>query len=156
VLIRKDIDMQKYVSQFVEKINNVSKNIPTPISPTILYPNHPAMEYKGLAYIAEFEMGHNIPAEELFGIAKIEYPPSQKLSENQMKAILIATEKMFIAINNQIDFPKKMSIERKYKLLFDLWDEGFQPLSEGIFHIDFCNGYAPECSLKEFCYCTDV
>lgn len=147
--------MEKYLSQFVAKINEVTKDPPIPLDPKLKYPDHPAMEYEGLAYIAEFEMGRNEPAEALFGIAKNEFPPSEKLNNSQMKIVLEAVEKMLLAINNQIVFPEKMPVNRRYELLFVLWDDGFQPLTEGMSYNDFCTGYAPECALKEYCFCKD-
>ena len=113
------------------------------------------MEFPGLEYIAEWELGQMIPAEKLFGISKMEFPPPEQLSTNEIEELIQALLKMILCINNEIILPDEMPATRKYELIIGLWDEGFQLMSNGLYCNDYCTGFPPDCELDEYCKCRE-
>ena len=148
--------MQKYVDQLLCRMKDAANDSSLPVDPKILYPGHPSMGYQGMEYIAEWEMGQMSPAEELFNISKIEFPPVNKLNPTQIEVLIDGILTMIKSINNHIDLPDEMPEDRKYELIVGLWEEGFQPISTGTQNIDFCTGHSPDCELKEYCQCREI
>lgn len=91
------------------------------------------------------------------GLKKEHFPPSEQLSENDMRITLIAFDEMLKTWNAFIDYPENMPYSDRYDFLRNIvLEEGFTPTNYGFTHFDFCTGYAPDCAWGKYCHCRDV
>lgn len=91
------------------------------------------------------------------GLKKEDFPPSEQLSEKDIKITLKAFDEMLETWNATIDYPEKMPCTDRYDFLrSNVLEEGFTPIKHGFIHFDFCTGYAPDCAWGKYCHCRDV
>jgi len=149
--------MQKYVDQLIQRMKEAESQAVDPIDPRLLYPDHPSMEYEGLEYIAKIERDEPTAGEEMFGIAKDEFPSVERLTDTQLESLYNGICELLNSINNKIILPDEMPWELKYPLAVSLWDEGFMNLrgSPGFWNFDFCTGEPEGCAMEEYCPCKD-
>lgn len=149
--------MKKYLEQLLEKIAQAQKDVQEPIDPKLSHPDHPAMEYEGMEYMALWESDDCSSSKELFGIEVEELPPSEKLSEEQVTKLFDALILLLNEIGNEFSFPDNMPLNLKYDLLLKEWDKGFKNLKGGygFFCHDFCTGNSDGCALGAYCPCLD-
>jgi len=83
------------------------------------------------------------------------FPPTDQLSDNEMKKVCDAFTAMLNSWNVELDLPDVLPLDRKYELMVGLLDHEFTPFNTGMFVFDFCTGYAPEYGLKEYCPCLE-
>lgn len=81
------------------------------------------------------------------------FPPYDQLSEIEVKKVCDAFMAMLATWRVDLDLPAELPLHRKYELMVGLLDHEFTPFNSGMFIFDFCTGYAPDCELKEYCYC---
>lgn len=105
--------------------------------------------------IENWATGNNAPSSflELTGLTLDQFPPPDKLSQEEMDTIMVAFHEMLSTWNMQAEFPPDFPKERAYTLLIGLINKEAWYLPGGTLHFDFCTGYAPDCVLKEFCGC---
>jgi hypothetical protein len=105
--------------------------------------------------IENWASGKNAPSTflDLSGLTLDQFPPPDKLSQEEMDSLVDAFNEMLSTWNMQAEFPQDFPKDRTYTLLISLLDREAWYLPGGILHFDFCTGYAPDCVLKEFCGC---
>jgi hypothetical protein len=105
--------------------------------------------------IEQWASGKNPPATflEYSGLTTEQFPPPEKLTQEELATIVGAFHEMLATWNMQTDFPPDFPMERAYPLLIDLLKREAWYLPGGTLHFDFCTGYAPDCVLKEYCSC---
>ncbi len=93
--------------------------------------------------------------ESIFGIQQIEFPPAEKLTEEEAGAVYNAMVDLLKCINNEVVLPEIMPLKSKYKLLTDIWDKGFPDFkgTSGTYYHDFCTGSPEDCVLDGWCSC---
>ncbi len=83
-----------------------------------------------------------------------DFPPSEQLSEEEMKNVLEAFDKMMESWNVSLYYPEEMPTKKRYDFLVEhVLETGFTPISEGEIGFDFCTGDAPDCAWGEYCPC---
>jgi hypothetical protein len=63
---------------------------------------------------------------------------------------------MLASWNVSVDWPEEFPWKRRYELSVSFLDREFMPMNTGMYVIDFCTGYAPDCELGEYCRCLDI
>ena len=148
--------MEKYVRQLLTDLQEAKSRKPEKPNVRVLYPDHPAIEF-GLDYIAEWEMNPYIPIPELLGIQTIEFPNVEKLTKIQIEELVDGILELWQEFNMYADFPNKLPVDIKYKVLLSYWNESVQYISKGILHISFCNCIPEECPFGiSYCTCKDL
>ncbi len=84
-----------------------------------------------------------------------QFPPVEMLTEDEMKIIIYALHEMLSTWNMEADIPSEVPTSRAYPLIISLLKEEAWYLPGGTLHFDFCDGYAPDCELKEYCPCLE-
>jgi len=105
--------------------------------------------------VENYATGTNIPPSlsHQCGLSIEQFPPAEKLTEDEMQTIIDAFQEMLSTRNMVADLPSGLPISRAYPLVIDLLKEDGWYLPGGTLHFDFCTGYAPDCELKEYCPC---
>ena len=108
--------------------------------------------------VEDYATGRNIPPSlsERCGLKIEQFPPAEKLSEDEMKAVIDAFQEMLFSWHIGADFPEGLPVDRAYPLLVNLLKEEAWFFPGGTLHYDFCDGYAPECPLEEYCPCKEI
>ena len=141
--------MQRYIEQLIEDIEE-AKNRPRP--PKMLLP--PELEFVRGA--EEYLHGEQYEMGKLFGLEIKQFPPEDKLSEEEIQALTDKITELWQVFNFIPVFPEGLPVKYKYKLLVDYLEYKTTYISEGNNHFEFCT-YDPEsCPFpEEFCTCKD-
>jgi len=137
--------MEKYIRQLIEEIEDRIRLM----SPPPAVPIPPEME--DCPEVAEYELAENRPAAEWIGLNIMQFPASDLLNPEQMKLISRFLLIAFRKLNIEVDLPKMIPVEDKYKLLRELLQEPVPYLSVPGFHFDFCSGVCDDCRIRKFC-----
>jgi hypothetical protein len=89
------------------------------------------------------------------GLSKEQFPPADKLTEQQMEAICSAFRTMLSTWNIAADIHIKVPVSKIYSLLVTVLDEKVSMGLEGQTIIEFCNYHPPSCAMCEFCTCKE-
>ena len=143
--------MKKYLHQLIADMEQAAKNLPS--KP---YYDIPA-EAEGIEYVVEWENAKSKPMQEWFGIAKENFPPPDKLTDEELKRMVDEILKLWEAYHFDAALPDDLPPNVAYKVLTDYFDKPVAWVSEGTVHIEFCD-YDPEhCPFpKEFCWCRKI
>ena len=145
--------MKTYLSQLLEDIQNAHNTDKEISKKREEYSFEEEMEA-----IEDYATGRNIPPNlsERCGLMIEQFPPAEKLSEEEMETIIDAFHAMLTSWHIAADFPEGLPTHRAYPLLINLLNEEAWFLPGGTLHYDFCDGYAPECPLEEYCPCKEI
>ena len=141
--------MERYIEQLVEDLREAKHKTRPPkmILPTNLEFVRGVEEY---LHGEQYEMG------KLFGIEKKQFPPIEKLTTKQIQILTNELIKLWLEFKFIPDFPKKLPLKYKYKLLVDYLEEKTTCTSQEHLHFDFCTYDIDSCPLPEdFCTCKD-
>lgn len=81
------------------------------------------------------------------------FPPADFFTDEELKLICSAFEKMMLTYNLTIDYPENVPISLVYEMIIKALDSETSITNHGMLHFDYCSGYAPDCPWKEFCPC---
>lgn len=159
--------MHPYIPYLLSDIANAHrKNIPSEIGHEDSY--HPCNPNEGLEeefredaldeHFKEIEAWLNRDeAEHTFGyycgMETIDFPPSEQLTEEEMKLVCEAFSKMMFSWNITIDLPEDLPVDRAYKMIVETLNTKTTIVSQGFIGFDYCTGDPTECELKEYCSC---
>jgi len=90
------------------------------------------------------------------GIDSSDFPPAEQLSDDEMKKVVNALNKMMYTWNISVDLPDDMPVDFAYKLTVGVLDRKLAILNHGIVTVDFCTGNPEGCELKEYCPCSKM
>ncbi|HTN08488.1 hypothetical protein [Agriterribacter sp.] len=90
------------------------------------------------------------------GLHPESFPPVDQLSDEEMKMIRNAFEKMMYTLNHGIDLPESLPAAFAYKIIVDSLDWKANIVNSGFMSFDFCSGYAPDCIFKAYCSCLKI
>jgi len=90
------------------------------------------------------------------GLSAEQFPPPEQLSDDDMKLVCDAFNKMMFSYNHGIDLPETLPIAFAYKIIVDSLNMKTNIPKSGLMHFDFCTGYAPDCIFKEYCPCIKI
>ena len=80
-------------------------------------------------------------------------PPSEQLSDDDLKKVCTAFHQMMLTYNLCISLPDNLPLPFAYRLTVDLLNEKTDIPTTGFITFDFCTGFAPNCILKAYCPC---
>lgn len=106
-------------------------------------------------YVLELEESPETPMSQWFGLEKEMFPPSERLTAEQLEMMANEFEKLWAAFSFMPSFPEGLPTKRRYELMRDYIDHACQHWPGGWqHHFEFCD-YEPEnCPfVKEFCRC---
>jgi len=148
--------MHPYTPHLLADLEKAKENKPDKPNLRVLYPDHPAMDYEGLEYIAEWELGPMKPLKDWLGIEKEIFPPAEQLEDEDLEKVIDSFLELLQHFNHDVILPDQMPFSQIYTLLVDYLDEETQNISEGSMVMDFCSGTPEGCQLGEFCSCKDL
>lgn len=138
--------MQRYIEQLIDDFKEAQNHVPP--DPKLGTENsYEEFEEKMFA----IETAPDVTAKALFGISYEEIPPAEKLSKNQMRQIMEAMIEMLTAFNFYIELPQNVPLQLQYKLLRDFFSEDIHYMPGFTHHLDFCDGWCPDCEILEYC-----
>lgn len=89
------------------------------------------------------------------GLDKDQFPPADRLTEEQLTAVCAAFHQMLSTWNIAADIHIKVPASKVYSLLITVLDEKVSIGLEGTTTIEFCNYHPPSCAMGEYCTCKD-
>ena len=89
------------------------------------------------------------------GLEMINFPPTEQLTEGEMKLVCDAFKKMMFSWNIDISLPEKLPMPIAYKMMVDTLGSKTEIVNFGFIGFDYCTGYAPECVFAEYCPCLE-
>jgi hypothetical protein len=147
--------MDKYITQLIEDIHAAKANIPLP--------EEPSATEEPLDFWAEMEALENQAdspkMSELLGLEKIQFPPAERLTETQMKAVIEAMCELWTAFNFDINVPENIPTELLYTVVVNeldtFSDYVFPEQTSEKIEINFCSYNYTLCQLGEYCHCLE-
>jgi hypothetical protein len=151
--------MEKYITQLLSDLKTAQSNQPEKVDYKLLYPDHPAAhpEYNdALGHIIEWENAPDQKMDDLFGIKSDAFPPVEKLTRTQIKALIENILELWGSFNIAADL-NEAPVELVYKILINYWKtETVQYISEGTMHLEFCHYDVNDCQWgSEYCSCKE-
>jgi hypothetical protein len=140
--------MQNYLTHLISDMHQAALRVPKSRIPKGEFDSD---------YMMELEESAEKPMFEWFGLSKDEFPPSDKLTEEQLELMASEFEQLWAAYSFEPDFPEGLPAKRRYELMRDYLDHTCQHWPGGwVHHFEFCD-YEPEnCPFgAEFCRCKD-
>jgi len=147
--------MHPYIPHLLEDLEKAKENKPDKPNLRVLYPDHPAMDYEGLEYIAEWEMGPTKLLKVWLGIEKEIFPPAEQLEEEDLYKVVDSFLELLQHFNHDVILPNEMPVSQVYSLLVEYLDEETPNISEGSLVMSFCSSTPQDCKLGEYCSCKD-
>lgn len=141
--------MENYLAQLLKDITYATENINSP------YPDTPTGIWDWISNEEEDKTAPRISLEEWTGIQQEQLPPEELLSDQQVKELYEALEKMLLEYNYAIVFVISMPIRIKYKVL----QTNFRQTAiqkrwhDGFFETCKENKSHPDCLMGEYCHC---
>ena len=90
------------------------------------------------------------------GLQKEQFPPTEKLTNEQMEAVSHAFERLLFTWNIGVEMPDKLPISRKYSLLISVLERKVAIVENGFETIEFCSYDPPSCPFNEWCTCKEL
>lgn len=152
--------MQKYITQLLADLKAAQSNQPEKVDYKLLYPDHPAAhpEYNDiLGHLIEWENAPDWKMDDLFGIKGAAFPPVEKLTTIEQKALIHGILELWESFNIAADLNDEAPVEIVYKILINYWKtETVQYISKGTVHLEFCHYDVNDCQWgSEYCGCKD-
>jgi len=142
--------MIKYLTHLIEDMQQAAKNLPA----------KPYLELSEddecLRGVIEYESIEPKPMQEWFGIDKANFPPAEKLSNDESELMVKEIIKLWHAYNFDPVLPKNLPARIAYQTLVNYFDKPVTWVSEGIIGIEFCEYDPQNCPFPtEYCMCKD-
>jgi len=142
--------MRKYIKQLIEDIQNAHRQ----------FTKEEAEKAQTFEQHIE-EVERYIEGEDLSqqpfsyhcGLQKEQFPPVDRLSNEQMNKVCTAFEELLASWNIHAHLPDKIPVEMAYKVLVDLLDEKITIVTTGFIGWEFCDYEPDSCVFKEYCTC---
>ena len=90
------------------------------------------------------------------GLQKEQFPPAEKLTNEQLEAVSIGFEKLLFTWNIGVEMPDKLPASQKYNLLISVLERKVAIVENGFETIEFCSYDPPSCPFNEWCTCKEL
>lgn len=90
------------------------------------------------------------------GVYSSDFPPAEKLSEEEKNKVVSALRHMMLTWNISVDLPDDLPADFAYRLTVGVLDKKLAILNHGIVGVDFCTGIPEGCELHEYCPCSKM
>jgi hypothetical protein len=87
------------------------------------------------------------------GLQVSDFPPAEQLTEDDMRIIIKAFEKMSTSWNIGFSFPETLPTDLHYKIMVNTLSEKTMLTKFGFVTFDYCSGSPDECIFGEYCNC---
>lgn len=87
------------------------------------------------------------------GLKRENFPPKEKLSEEQLAQVNTAFVAMMKSWNLEVAFPDDLPQLRRYELLMGILVRAVMIFKHGYYCFDFCTGNPDDCELGQYCPC---
>lgn len=135
----------------VEDLRDAAKNVREPD------PLWDVADSEDLEHFEDVERFLHGPLEKLsaiVGIESVQFPPAERLTEDQQVLLYDEMEALLAAYFFVPDFPEGLPVTLRYTLLKSHWDDEYVFMGSGESHIEFCVYAADQCAFPpEFCEC---
>ena len=140
--------MQSYLNQLIEDMHLSATRVPQSKIPEGTFDED---------YMMELEEMEDQPMSVLFGLTIEQFPPSDKLTSEQLTLMADEFGQLWAAYSFFPDFPEGLPARRRYEIMREYLDQGCRYWPGGWEHIfDFCNCDPDNCIYgDEFCRCKD-
>ena len=119
--------------------------------------NEPNPEFE--ASIEEVEKYiHDEPVKNMyyhFGFDAEQFPPSDKLTDEELEQLTIALCRLWAAFNFTVSFPQKTPARIVYPLFTEQMHSPTHLMNRGIIGVEFCDYEPAHCPFGEWCNCKD-
>lgn len=106
--------------------------------------------------VIEYESIEPKPMQEWFGIDKANFPPAEKLSNDELELMVKEIITLWHAYNFDPVLPKNLPARIAYQTLVSYFDKPVTWVSEGIIGVEFCEYDPKNCPFpSEYCMCKD-
>ena len=143
--------MELYVTQLIEDLEAAKQ----PVEPYI------AGEEESIEDIFD-EVDQYVSGEstskicDLIGFIPEQFPPSYRLTTNQMRRIFFAMDQLLDSYNIDTNLPNKLPIKRKYELVRNELTEEVFVSKHGFIQLEYCNYDVESCPFgKKYCDCKE-
>lgn len=136
--------MDDYINQLLELINSAfyTKNTNRQLIDDDDYINEFADQYIN---------GTPVKISDKTGIEKFQFPPIDKLSEEQINVLLPKIEELLLSYNWEFIFPENVSNDVKYGFITGKWDTKHVFCKQGIVQIETCKFDDENCPFPSHC-----
>lgn len=142
--------MQHYISQLIEDLQSAHRKEQN-VKPT---PQEETFE----SYIADVERfisGVDFEyISSILGLEEIQFPPIERLTDEQMSNVISAFEACLASWNVCLDIPENLPISLQYKLYIGTLAQKINTVDYGTIHLETCSYNTDICQLGEYCHCT--
>jgi len=90
------------------------------------------------------------------GLQSEQFPPAEKLTDDQMEAVSLAFEKLLFTWNIGVEMPDKLPVAQKYRLLISVLERKVAIVENGFETIEFCSYDPPSCPFTDWCTCKEL
>lgn len=146
--------MEKYIKQLLEDIQNAQRQLTkeeTEKAETI---------ERHFEEVERFLGGEEELIQQTFGyhcnLKKEQFPPSKRLTSEQMNKVCEAFDKLLFTWNIHADLPDDLPIEMAYETLVSVLDRKFFIPISGFVGLEFCDNEPEECIFKQYCTCKEL
>lgn len=125
--------MERYIEQLIEDIRNSSEKAPKEDTGT----DDPDGT-DSIRYAEQFVHGEAQPLSQITGIDQEQLPPVDKLNNKQINQLLNELIRLLNNFHFVPDFPEKVPVNLRYKVLREHWNDEYVSVGGGQVHIEFC------------------
>jgi hypothetical protein len=141
--------MQNYLTHLISDMHQAAARVPKSKIPEGIFDPD---------YMMELEESAEKTMSQWFGLEKEQFPPSEKLTNEQLVLMAAGFEKLWQAYSFEPGFPDGLPAKIRYDLMRDYLDYSTQHWPGGwVHHFEFCDYDPKNCPFgSEFCWCEDV
>lgn len=141
--------MQHYLDQLIEDMHLAAAQVPPSKIPEGTFDPE---------YMLELEQMQDQPMSAWFGLSKEQFPPSGKLTSNQLELMVSEFEQLWDAYSFSPYFPEGLPARRRYELMREFLDQECSHWPGGwVQYFRFCNFEQEHCPFgQEFCMCKEL
>lgn len=148
--------MERYVSQFIEDLHEVTFKMNPPLGPwgktEVGENNMPEQEDM---YCDGYELDKRQPISTATGIDTELLPPGLKLSIEQQALLAFELEDFLKYFTIYLNFPAIYPAHLRYSFIRNLWEERYECYVDGKTHIEFCDYSGNNCPFPGYCSICD-
>ncbi len=89
------------------------------------------------------------------GLKPEQFPPVERLTDEQLLIIYKAYEQLLNNWNLDADIPESLPLRRAYPILINTLHEKVEIVNDGFITIEFCPYNVPSCPFGEYCRCKE-
>ncbi|MEM6316326.1 MAG: hypothetical protein AAF960_01575 [Bacteroidota bacterium] len=149
------MSLQRYIDQLLEDIQEATENVPEPWSPA---DEEVDEEFGLLPWMEDPESAPTKSLEEWTTLKKEQFPPEDRLTDNQVNVLLEAIKHMLDSYNCSAVFQIEVPARIQYRVIRARFQQEVPMLKANYFFFEFCDKKdqqdRSECILGEkYCHC---